>query len=641
MKHDHEQVQDAGGRDLLPTAYCKLPTASRRHRFAFAFLALLAVTIFLPALLKREVFTLRDHFDYFQPLRAFTAEELKAGHLPLWNPYSASGEPWLANPQTGVFYPPAWLFLVLPFATAYMLYLLLHVVLLGWGAYLLFARRAPPGAAMVGAAALMFSGPVLSLLDVSNNFATFAWIPLVLWCALEEGAWRRGAVVLTLAFLGGEPFFAALAALMYVVVRRRRDVIATALLAFGLSAVQLLPFLEFAAHSDRAGGMEDSLILVDSMGARDWLQVAMPSGMSIPSGIQMQQQFIPVVYMGIGVLVLALIGVVLGLRSTTTQRAVLAWLVLLVGAVVLSTGPAWLTRLPLTLFRYPARLVPFAALAVAALAVMGWERLRGNRRWLDLLVVMVIVADLLIRAVPLLDTAPFRRDIVPYDASIGTSGKVLRFGDVDTPQRAAWMSGYLNLYDRRFDAFTAAPLASAEYVRMIRKLLQAPRFESFAYAGVAFILTKDQLPLPWYPVAAAGHVRVYRNPQAYPMAALFAPGSTTIRRGEWSVDTSSARITLNAPHDGIVVLRQQAASGWRVKVDGKPAVPLTVDGIFRGVSVGKGRHEIVWTYRPLSLFIGAALTIFSLFAMQVFAFVKRSRSRGAMKNFSSCPSNLE
>jgi Bacterial membrane protein YfhO len=594
-----------------------------RHRFALAFLALLAITIFLPALLKREVFTLRDHFDYFQPLRAFTADELRAGHLPLWNPYSASGEPWLANPQTGVFYPPAWLFLVLPFETAYMLFLLLHVILLGWGAYLLFARRAPPGAAMVGAAALMFSGPVLSLLDVSNNFATLAWIPLVLWCALE-GKPKHAAFVLALAFLGGEPFFAALAALLYALVRRRRDVIVTALLAIGLCAIQLVPFLEFAARSDRAGGMEDSLILVDSMGARDWLQAAVPTGLaSAPD----RQQFIPVVYMGVVVLALALVGLVTGLRDRTTHREAAGWLVLLIAAVALSTGPAWLTRLPLTLFRYPARLVPFAALAVAALAAIGWQRLRANRRWLDLLVVLVIAADLLYRATPLLATAPFRRDVVPYAASIGETGKVLRIGEVDAGQRAAWMSGYLNLYDRRFDAFTAAPLASASYVRMIRRLLQAPTFESFAYAGVAYILTKDQLPRPWYPVASAENVRVFRNPQAYPMAAHFAPGSSSLRRGEWSVDTSSARIVINAPQDGIVVLRQQAANGWRVQVDGKPATALTIDGIFRGVNVTRGRHEIVWTYRPLSLFIGAAMTILTLIAMQIFAFVKRSRTR--------------
>jgi hypothetical protein len=622
----------AAGSELLPTANCLLPTAFRRHRFAFAFLALLAIAIFLPPLVKREVFTLRDHFDYFQPLRAFTADELRAGHLPLWNPYSASGEPWLANPQTGVFYPPAWLFLVLPFETAYMLFLLLHVILLGWGAYLLFARRAPGGhaaggAAMVGAAALMFSGPVLSLLDVSNNFATLAWIPLVLWCAFE-GRTKSAALVLALAFLGGEPFFAALAALLYALVRRRRDVIVTALLAIGLCAVQLVPFLEFAAHSDRAGGMEDSLILVDSMGARDWVQAAVPAGVtSAPD----RQQFIPVVYMGVAVLALALIGLVTGLRDPATHVAAAGWLVLFIAAAALSTGPAWLTRLPLTLFRYPARLVPFAALAVAALAAIGWQRLRSiasnDRRWLDLLVVLVIAADLLHRASPLLETVPFRRDVVPYAASIGEAGKVLRIGDVDASQRAAWMSGYLNLYDRRFDAFTAAPLASESYVRMIRKLLQAPTFESFAYAGVAYILTKDQLPRPWYPVASAESVRVFRNPQAYPMAAHFAPGSASLRRGEWSVDTSSARIAINAPRDGIVVLRQQAANGWRVQVDGKPAVALTIDGIFRGVSVTRGRHQIVWTYRPLSLFIGAAMTILTLIALQISAFVKRLRTR--------------
>lgn len=596
------------------------PAAFQRHRFALALLALLAVIVFLPALLKREVFTLRDHFDYFQPLRAFTAEELKAGRLPLWNPYSASGEPWLANPQTGVFYPPTWLFLVLPFETAYVLFLLLHLTILGWGAYLLFGRRAPPGAAMVGAAALMFSGPVLSLLDVTNNFATFAWIPLVLWCALES-TWRRTAVVLTLAFLGAEPFFAALAALMVVIVRRRRDVVATALLAFGLSAVQLIPFLEFVAHSDRAGGMEDSLILRHSMQWRDWWNTV------VPNAVTTEQQFIPVLYMGMGVIALAVIGIVFGLRAPATHIAAAGWLMLLMAAVAVSSGPEWLSRLPLTLFRYPARLVPFAALAVAGLAVLGWQRLRGERRWLDLLIVLVIAADLLARARPLLETAPFRRDVVPYDASIGTTAKFIRFGEVEAAERALWMSGYLNLYDRRFDVFTAAPLASAPYVRMYRRLLREPRFDTFAYAGVAYILTTRQAPSPWQQVAHAGSVHVFRNLQAFPMAAHFTPGSSSVRRADWSVGTSSAHITVNAPGDGIVVLRQQPARGWRVTVDGKRAEPLVIDGLFRGVSVGKGRHDILWTYRPPSFFIGAALTILTLATMQILAFVKRSRGR--------------
>jgi hypothetical protein len=608
---------------LLPSAFRLLPSAFIRHRFPLALLALLATAVFLPALIKKEVFTLRDHFDYFQPLRLFTAEELSAGRMPFWNPYSASGEPWFANPQTGVFYPPAWLFVVLPFETAYVLFLLLHVVLLGWGSYLLFARTASPGAAMVGAAALMFCGPVLSLLDVQNNLATLAWIPLALWCA-AEGAWRRGALVLALAFLAGEPFFAALAAVLYACVRRKVDVLWTGLAAFGISAVQLFPFLEFVSTSDRAGGMEDALILRDSMRLADWVHITIPASTS--------QQFIPSVYMGVIVVVLAIIGI---------GRRAWPWLALLAFAVAVSTGPELLTHLPLTLFRYPARLVPIGALAIVALAVRGYDRVRRDARWLDLLLVTVVVADLLVRTLPLLHSEPFRRDVVGYPTQIGARGKLLRFGDVDPKRRAQWISGYLNLYDRRFDAFTAAPLAAERYVRLYRELLARPTFDNFAHAGIVHILTTYELPQPWFVVAGAGRVRVYENRNAFPMAAHFSPGARALRYAAWELDTSQARIRVNAPGDGVLVLRQQAARGWSVTVDGRPAEPLLIDGVFRGVDVPKGRHEVVWTYRPPFFFQGCAVTLLTLLTLQLSAFVKRSRSRSETKNSSCCPSNSE
>jgi hypothetical protein len=312
----------AGVSCLPPTAYCLL-------------LALAAAALFILPLARGEVFMLRDHFDYFQPLRWFTATELQAGRLPLWNPYNASGEPWLANPQTGVFYPPAWIFVVMPFATAYMLYLLAHLILLGCGAYLLFARSVSRGAAMVGAAALMYSGPVLSLLDVSNNLATLAWIPLALWCA-AEGAWRRGGIVLALAFLAGEPFFAAIAAALYAVValttRRPEDsktrrLLLTAITAFGVSAIQLFPFMELIRGSDRAARLDASAILQHSMQFRDWRLVFFAFDATTA------QRFIPVVYAGLSVCLLALAGI---------RRRTLGWLVLLAIAIAISTGPAWL-----------------------------------------------------------------------------------------------------------------------------------------------------------------------------------------------------------------------------------------------------------------------------------------------------------
>lgn len=614
--------------DERPSRGVAFREAFAHHRFAFTFIALAATVLFLTPLLRREVFALRDHFDYFQPLRWFTAEELKAGRLPLWNPYSASGEPWLANPQTGVFYPPAWIFLLLPFATAFMLHLLAHLALLGWATYLLLQRTLSRGAALVGAIAAMFSGPVLSLLDVSNNFCTLAWIPLALWCAAER-AWKRGGAVLALAFLAGEPFFAALAAALFVIVGlstadwrgQTRGVALAALIAIGLSGVQLLPFVEYVAGSDRTGSaMDDTLILRDSMSWNDWLRVVVPpEGFGRLSGLS--QQFIPVVYVGLAAAILALAGAMTARR----RKEAAGWLALLIFAIVVSTGPELLTRLPLTIFRYPARLVPIGALAIAALAAIGWDRLRRDRRWLDLLVILILIADLLPRTRLLFTTQPWKTDVVPYDRAIGARGKILKFGEPDALHRAEWMSGYLNLYDRRFDAFTAAPLVSSAYDRFYRQLLASPKPEGYAKAAVTHIISSYALPQRWPLVIQEGNIGVYRNPQAWPMAAHFVRNSAALRYATWELDTSSATIGVNAPADGVLVLRQQAAPGWSVEVDGVPAESLVIDSVFRGVEVPKGPHEVVWRYRPRSVIVGGVMTIVTLVSLQVPLFVKRRK----------------
>lgn len=614
------------------------------HRFSFGLIAVLAGLPFLVPLVRGEVFTLRDHFDYFQPLRWFTATEIRAGNLPLWNPYNASGEPWLANPQTGVFYPPAWLHVALPFATAYQLYLLFHVLILGWGAYLLFAREASRGAAMVGAVALMFSGPLLSLLDVSNNFATFAWIPLALWCA-AEGAWRRGGVVLALAFLAGEPFFAAVGALLYAVVSwsrridgeseggfaKTRRLIGSGLVALGLSAVQLFPFLAFVRTSDRLGGTDPSVVLADSMPLRDWLRIAVPPklGENVLDPA-LGQQFIPVVYVGVVVVLLACIGVValvIRARSNGWKSAgpLLFWLGLLAFAVVLSAGPELLARLPLTLFRYPARLVPLGALALIALAVAGWDRIRPDRRWADLIVIGLVLVDLAPRVRPLLVSGPFRRDVVPYARELGANTKIMRVGVVDSARRAAWMAGYLNLYDRRFDAFTPAPAVASHYVKRHGELLDSPDRKELSRRAIGWVLTSYDLPSPYVPVARQNDVTMHRNPGALPMAALMMYRPPRIIPLEVHLDSSRASVTVDAERVGVVVLHQQAAPGWRVTIDGRDAESIAVDGLFRGVRVERGRHQIVWVYRPPALIGGAFVTLITLISLTTFSFVKRAR----------------
>ena len=313
-----------------------------------------------------------------------------------------------------------------------------------------------------------------------------------------------------------------------------------------------------------------------------------------------------------GVLVIAL--AIPGLKK-------FGWLILLAAVVILAAGPPFLAHLPLTIFRYPARLVPFASLAIAALAVAGWDRIRRDKRWLDLLLVLVIVADLVAHARPLLGTAPFRRDVVPYPREIGRDTKILRVNEDLHANRALWIAGYLNLYDRRFEAYTAAPIASERYLRFVRTLLEKPSLAALDALPAGYVLTSLALPPSFEPVARRENVTMYRNTRARPMALLLMKNG--IVPAKWDVDTSRARVIVDAPDRGVLVIAQQDAPGWRVTVDGKTREKRLIFGLFRGVGVEKGRHEVIWTYRPRFFFAGVAVTIVTLIATQIFFFVKR------------------
>src|SRR5476651_1034126 len=87
----------------------------------------------------------------FVPWRAFAAASLRAGHLPLWNPYTYAGEPFLGGFQSAVLYPLNLVFLCLPLARAINLSFLLHLVILAWGMFRWGRQRGlQPAAATLG-----------------------------------------------------------------------------------------------------------------------------------------------------------------------------------------------------------------------------------------------------------------------------------------------------------------------------------------------------------------------------------------------------------------------------------------------------------------------------------------------------------
>jgi hypothetical protein len=519
------------------------------------------------------------------------------------------------------------LFVVLPFTFAYTLFLFLHVVLLGCGAYLLFARLTRPGgAALAGAIALTFSGPAMSLLDVSNNLTTLAWIPLILWCAIDGVSARWSAAAIAMSFLAGEPFYAAVGALLFVIMRRRglRDLIDVALTSFALTAIQLLPFLAVVMSSERAqGGLAREHLLNDSMPLRDWLRMAIPPNLGqIEVDPRIGQHFIPIIYIGALTIFLALIGAIVA------RRRGLGWIALIVVCVLIGAGSYLppvadlMMQLPVNLFRYPARVVPLAAIAICALAAIGCDRVIRNVRW-QFVIALLIFADVVLQIQPLLGTAKFNPHRVTYSPAIGRDSKIVRVDIKPNFDRDGWISGYLNLYDRRFDGWTASPIVTQRYTSMYRTAVASHDLGTIDSLSGGYILAPGILK--GFDLRASWHgAFVHRNTAALPLAYVRSDTDHRITPvSTLAFKPSSVFIDVDAPSDGEVVVTQQSVPGWSVTVDGNAATPHETS-VFRAVHVTRGRHAIKWTYRPPFLILGAFLTLAALVRLLLpHMFVKR------------------
>ncbi len=208
----------------------------------------------------------------YYPRRAFATTRMRAGDLPLWDPYTFSGQPFLANYQSALLYPVNLALYLMEPLRAMGWFVAIHFVLGGlFTIVLLRTLGASRGAALVGGIAYGISPYFMTRIGHPTFVSTAAWIPLVLafvFRLAEKPTLRNGAILagaFSMAALAGFPqtlvhlhYAAALAALLLLptVSGRRIRFLAVyagaVLLSFGLAAFQLLPTYEFLRESTRA-----------------------------------------------------------------------------------------------------------------------------------------------------------------------------------------------------------------------------------------------------------------------------------------------------------------------------------------------------------------------------------------------------
>ncbi len=103
------------------------------------------------------------------------------GVLPLWNPYSFSGTPLLANFQSASFYPLNTLFIFLPFDVAWTILIIVQPLLAGMFLYF-YLKEIGVGetGAFIGSVAFAFSGFSIAWLEWNTVLQTALWLPLLL-----------------------------------------------------------------------------------------------------------------------------------------------------------------------------------------------------------------------------------------------------------------------------------------------------------------------------------------------------------------------------------------------------------------------------------------------------------------------------
>ena len=195
----------------------------RLRRAAPALLGLALLCLFFAATLDPAVqLYYRDTGRLYYPVKLFIAQQLRAGHLPLWDPLTECGVSLLGQVTPALLHPATLLYLAFPFDLAFKLNHMLGPLLGGIGAYRLSRRiGASTWASMAGAIAYAGCGYVISVTGSNLPYAIgVGSVPIAVDAVLGfveapsvgRYAWA-GAAVALIAY-AGEPQSVLIAGLL-------------------------------------------------------------------------------------------------------------------------------------------------------------------------------------------------------------------------------------------------------------------------------------------------------------------------------------------------------------------------------------------------------------------------------------------
>ena len=617
-----------------------------------------------------------DAVDVHYSAQSYFSESILDGRLPLWTPYIYSGFPFLADPQTGAWYPFHWPFFLLGVTPKSLQWeLLLHCLIALVGTFLLAREYFPrPEVAALAALAYAFSGYFAGHSSHIGSFGAAAWLPWLLFTlrrAMVTGRaeWMAfaGIVVGLDALLGHFQttlyclFAAGFFCVAHAIEDRRRLVRAVAAPAVAtvigllLAAILVIPGLGLASESIRSGMTftdETNAPLVPSALAT----LLHPNALGAIEGPYRGPDDITQFYFYAGVLLLPLAAV--GIRRSPVLMAALA---LTIPALWYAFGPAaGLYRTPAWLpgfanVRAPVHIWFVVALGLALLAASGFSTLlrRWNSPYLALGIPLLFFVDLCYwnsarnplayaradfeeaygRGQRLFEgrigkkLPPLTRFHVPYPSAT--------FGSLNHPldSRAETTYGYNPLELARYRAYMDA-------ARQNPKLLDGLNVSRVLRVKEgAVVASEGVLPRAYFPKNV---IRAADDEEARKQLLTLDPAESAIivsipapaQDPGASVEITDHRadgyrMRYRCASDSLLRIAVPYYPGWQATLDGQDLPVVPVDHALMGVVVPAGEHELEIDFRLPRFTMSAGISLATAVALAVLLILRRRRTPGS------------
>ncbi len=433
--------------------------------FSIVILFLITTAVFFSGQLFGDIFFWEDFVEQYYPWQSYAAREFSEGILPFWNPYTFAGMPFLADLQTGFFYPLnrlSGLFLendgtVSVWGLQFIVILHYFIAQLSMYHLARYWKTSQIGA-LIAAVSYGFSFPIVLHGIHPMIVYHLAWFPLVVMFFLKgikEGSMRNAlfaGLILGMSMLAGHPqttlyevFFLFILTLWYFISEIKKKekqvripkffaaALISVIIGAGIFAVQLLPSQELADLAQR----NDYTYEEASEGSMQFGQIlssVVPKiyGFTNGSG-ETELPFFggpyyfywdTGYYFGIAALVLA----IFGLLTRIKERKIAFLLAMAVFSFLYALGDNFFIwklfyNLPLFgTFRFPARIIFYLVFAFALIAGFGFDRLMQSQSKKQKL----FIAGLLPLLISLLTAAGGFTGIV--GAPAGASSEIQSFG---------------------------------------------------------------------------------------------------------------------------------------------------------------------------------------------------------------------